>query len=183
MTTPISILVAIVAVGALFVVLPVAVAAYRKYRGTRLVTCPETRETAAVEVNAAQAALSAVAGNPQLRLQTCSRWPEREHCGQECLQQIEAAPQDCLVRTILTQWFHGRTCALCGTAFDSIESWGHKTALLSPQGITLEWGEVRAEKLPEVLATHRPVCWNCHVAESFRREHPDLVLDRHREVH
>ena len=23
-----------------------------------------------------------------------------------------------------------------------------------------------------------PVCWNCHIAESFRREHPDLVTDR-----
>ncbi len=23
-----------------------------------------------------------------------------------------------------------------------------------------------------------PLCWDCHVAESFRREHPDLATDR-----
>jgi hypothetical protein len=30
----------------------------------------------------------------------------------------------------------------------------------------------------DVLATHRPVCWNCAVAEGFRRAHPELVTDR-----
>jgi hypothetical protein len=48
---------------------------------------------------------------------------------------------------------------------------------MSPDGRTMEWGEVRVEDLPEVLRTHRPVCWNCHVAESFRRQYPDLVID------
>ena len=28
------------------------------------------------------------------------------------------------------------------------------------------------------MGTHLPVCWNCHIAESFRREHPELVVDR-----
>ena len=28
------------------------------------------------------------------------------------------------------------------------------------------------------LATSLPMCWNCHVAESFRRLHPELVTDR-----
>ena len=27
------------------------------------------------------------------------------------------------------------------------------------------------------LATHRAVCFDCSVAETFRREHPELVLD------
>ena len=34
------------------------------------------------------------------------------------------------------------------------------------------------EQLPEIFATHQPVCWNCHIAESFRRLHPELVTDR-----
>jgi len=183
MTTAINIVLAIVALGALFTLLPVAIEAYRKHRGTRLVTCPETHQPAAVEINAAQAVASALAGEAHLRLRACSRWPERQHCGQACLKQIDAAPQGCLVRTILSAWFHERSCALCAAPFDAIESWGHQSALLSPSGVTVEWGDVPAETLPELLTTHRPVCWNCHVAESFRRQHPELVVERSHTVH
>ena len=169
---------AIVSVGVLYVLLPVVVGAYRTFRGTRLVTCPETQESAAVEVDARRAALMAALGGTELRLQDCSRWPERQACGQECLQQIEAAPDECLVRTILSRWYGEQVCALCGAPFEAIESWGHRTALLAPGGQTIEWSAVRSEKLTAVLATHQPVCWNCHVAESFRQQHPELVTER-----
>lgn len=178
MTTPLSIIAAVVAVGLLYVVLPVAIDAYRRYRGTRLVTCPETKQPAAVEVSAGRAALAAALGERELHLQACSRWPEREDCGQECLQQIEATPEDCLVRTILTKWFQGQTCVLCGQPFDSVESWGHKTGFRTADGTTLAWGDLPAERLPEFLATCKPICWNCHMAESFRRRNPELVTDR-----
>lgn len=169
---------AIVGVGMLYVVVPVVASAYRRFRGTRVVTCPETRDGAAVEVDARHAALTAALGGTELRLQDCSRWPERESCGQECLRQIEVAPEDCLVRTILTKWYHERVCALCGAPFEGIDSWSHRTALLTPDGNTIEWSAVRSEKLPAVLATYKPVCWNCHVAESFRLQHPELVTER-----
>lgn len=171
---------AIVAAGALCAVVVLVGKSYRKFRGTRLVTCPETQKTAAVEVDAWRAALTGILKGAELRLEDCSRWPERENCGQECLRQIEVAPEDCLVRTILIKWYHDQPCALCGMSFETIAAWGHHTALLSPTGQTLEWSEVRSEELPEVLSTHRPVCWNCHVAESFRRQHPELVIDRPR---
>jgi hypothetical protein len=35
---------------------------------------------------------------------------------------------------------------------------------------SVEWREIRPEKLYDVLATHMPICWNCHIAETFRRE-------------
>jgi hypothetical protein len=38
--------------------------------------------------------------------------------------------------------------------------------------------EIPAEELQEVLGTHWPVCWNCHTAQTFRRERPELVVDR-----
>ena len=31
---------------------------------------------------------------------------------------------------------------------------------------------------PVMLDSYLPVCWDCHIAESFRREHPELVTDR-----
>jgi hypothetical protein len=63
-----------------------------KFRGTRLVTCPETHKTAVVEVAAASMGMQAILDEPCLRLSECSRWPMREGCGQDCLKQVEARP-------------------------------------------------------------------------------------------
>lgn len=43
---------------------------------------------------------------------------------------------------------------------------------------TVEWNEIPAEKLPGVLSTYRPVCWSCHITETFIKQHPDLVVYR-----
>src|SRR6266568_3336490 len=75
--------------------------AYFDYRGKRLITCPETHKPEAVDVAASEAAIGAFLSEPTLRLRECSRWPERQDCGQECLQQIEIDPQNCLVRNIV----------------------------------------------------------------------------------
>ena len=34
--------------------------------------------------------------------------------------------------------------------------------------------------LPRIFATHAPLCWTCHLAMSFRREHPELPIERPR---
>jgi hypothetical protein len=152
---------------------------YFKLRGKRLVRCPETQKPAAVDLNAVQLARDAAFGAAKLRLSECSRWPERQGCGQECLRQIEAAPEGCLVRRIVAQWYTGKTCVICGTPVDVAEQWvGHVPALLKPEKTTVYWDKIAPERLPEVFETHSPVCWSCHIAESFRRLHPDLVVDR-----
>ena len=115
----------ILAVGTLCVVLPIAVAVYQRFGGTRLVTGPENQ-----------------------------------------------------VRTMLAKFYAGKRCVLCGASFDSIKSWGHCNALMEPGKQTMEWIEIASERLPDVLQSHRPVCWNCHIAETFRRQHGDLVIDR-----
>lgn len=151
---------------------------YFKIRGKMLVTCPETKETVTVEVDAKYAALTAALGEQNFTLSDCTRWPERQECGQECLHQIEGAPENCLVRTHLTRWYQQEPCAYCGKKFDDIHWHDHKPALLSPDNQLVGWENLTVEKLHETLETHRPVCWNCLIAETFRREHPDLVTDR-----
>jgi hypothetical protein len=152
---------------------------YRPFRATRLVVCPDDCATAAVELDATHALWSSITRDrPELRLDNCSRWPDKESCGAPCLGQIERAPDDCMLRAIVARWYAGRRCALCHKPFEGIESFGHKTALLGPDGVSLEWGDVRGESLPAVFATHQPLCWNCHVAETFRRVRPELVTDR-----
>jgi hypothetical protein len=81
-------------------------------RGARVITCPENLRPAGVSVNAARLAAQPFVKTPELQLSSCSHWPECAGCGQECLKQIEASPEDCLVRTILVKWYEGKRCML-----------------------------------------------------------------------
>jgi hypothetical protein len=155
-----------------------AALAYFSARGVRVVSCPETRKAVAVEIDAARAAVKPFIGSRHFRLKSCSRWPERRDCGQECLAQIAAAPDGCLARAILTAWYNGKSCAFCAKPFGELDWFEHKPALLSPKQVSLGWDEISPEKLDDVLTTHRPVCASCHVAETFRRLYPDLFIER-----
>jgi hypothetical protein len=169
----------VVLVATAIIGLIVAVRMYLTYRGKSLVTCPETRKPAAVNVDAGKAVCDALEGkHVRIRLDQCSRWPEREHCGQECLSQIENDPQGCSVWDIVQQWYRGRACAYCRRPIEKIQWHDHRPALLSPEKKTVQWSEIPAEELPEVFETHLPVCWSCHIAETFRREYPERVVDR-----
>ena len=154
--------------------------AWWKYRGERVITCPENQKPAGVVVDARHAAATALGKAPELRLSSCSRWPERAGCGQECLSQIEASPEGCLVRNILTKWYEGKVCAWCGQPFGEIDWAGRKPALLEAGGVSVEWSEVPADKVNETLAAASPVCFACHMANRLVREHPELVVDRAR---
>jgi hypothetical protein len=88
MSRPFILVLAIVAVGVVYVLVPIATDLYRRFRGMIRVTCPETKETASVEVNLKRAVLTGLFGKPHVRLAGCSRWPEREGCAQDCREQI-----------------------------------------------------------------------------------------------
>jgi len=155
-----------------------AIGAYRTYRGKRVITCPETHRPAAVEVAAGKAALKTLSGSPTVRLKDCSRWPEKRNCDQACLHQVEESPQECLVWNIVNGWYAGKECAYCHRPFGHINWHDHRPALMGPDEKTVQWTELAAESLPDVLATHQPVCWDCHIAETLRHAHPELVTDR-----
>lgn len=154
------------------------VSARKKFGGGQVIVCPETGAGAMVEVDADHAALTSLIGKPDIRLESCSRWPLNRECGQECLIQLAVAPPECLVRGVLMQWYKGKRCAFCLRVFDEQHLIAHKPALLNAEGITREWGEISLPDLMMTLDNDQPVCWNCHIAQTFRREHPDLVVDR-----
>ncbi len=177
MTFLLYLVIALVVVAAVYAVLRKPVAEYVRMRGARVITCPENEQPAAVTLDARLAALTFAGGHERLRLDTCSRWPEKAGCGQECLTQIEAQPMDCLVKTQVSRWYADKACAICGKALGEIDWAARKPALRTPDGRTLEWRDVKPETMYQVMATHAAICWDCHVAETFRRERPDLVLD------
>jgi len=153
--------------------------AYFQTRGKRLVSCPENHCTASVELDAKGAALKAFRVRTYHCLKDCSSWPEMQDCAQDCLSQVEALGQGCLVRNIVAGWYQGKQCVYCHKPVDTVAEWsGQMPALLGRDAKTVSWGDVPPEQLPEIFATHKPVCWSCHIAESFRREHPELVTDR-----
>jgi len=174
------ILITVITFAAVFVFVEIgrALQTYWKFRGQRIVSCPETHRAAAVQVAAGKAAVQEIVGNQELRLRACSRWPEKQACGQECLSQIERSPEACLVWTIVNQWYQGQECVYCHKPFAEIHWHDHPPALRDRKGKTFQWNDVPAESLQEVFATHSPVCWNCYIAENFRREHPEMVVDR-----
>jgi hypothetical protein len=178
-STILSVIVGVVLIAVAVIGLIMAARTYLKYLGKSLVTCPEMRKPAAVHVNGGKAARDVLEGkHVRIRLDQCSHWPERESCGQQCLSQIENDPEGCSVWSIVQQWYRGRSCAYCRQPIEKIHWHDHRPALLSPEKKTVQWSEVPAEKLPEVLETHVPVCWSCHMAETFRREHPERIVDR-----
>jgi hypothetical protein len=174
------VLLAIVVSLILLVVLATAARTYWKYRGSRIITCPETQRPAGIDVDALYVAMTATANSehPRLRLADCSRWPEKKNCGQDCLAQVEAAPESCLVRMIVARWYADKACVFCGRPLAESHWYEHKPALMDTAGKTVPWSNVPPADLPDVLRSHKPVCWNCHIAETFRREHPELVVER-----
>jgi hypothetical protein len=154
------------------------VRACSKYRGTRVVACPETGRPAVAEIDALHASLTSIVGLPDIRLESCSRWPLKNQCGQECLASLDVAPGECLVSGVLMRWYRGKTCAYCGKPFEELHWIDHRPALQSPEGQLVKWCGVPVENLSMVLKTHLAVCSNCYIAQSFRLNHPDLVVYR-----
>jgi hypothetical protein len=150
-----------------------------KFHGRAVVTCPETHQPAGVEMDSRHAAATALGGSPDLRLSACSRWPERAGCGQECLAEIHARPEDCLVRNILVQWYAGKSCVSCGHAIDQIDWVSAKPGLIAGDAAK-GWNEVPAERLKETLESAAPLCFACYTAARLMQDRPDLILDRGR---
>jgi hypothetical protein len=176
------------AVGSLIAIIAIAAAlgfgirwlvrSFSKYRGSRIVTCPETKKPAIVEVDSLHASLTSTVGLPDIRLEECSRWPIKEQCGQECLIYLDVEPKRCLVSGVLMRWYSDKKCVYCRKVFSELHWVDHRPALLSPDGKLAGWNEVNPDKLRNVLETYAPVCWDCYIAQKFRLDHPDRVVFR-----
>jgi hypothetical protein len=85
MTAPLTTLIAIAALGLVYVVVPIVGDVFFRFRRRRMVRCPATGLTAEIAIDARHAALTAVPGPPEVRVARCSLWPDRGDCEQKCL--------------------------------------------------------------------------------------------------
>jgi hypothetical protein len=85
MSTPWTTLVGIAALALCYVIAPIVLDAFARFRRRRMVRCPATGLGAEIALDARHAALTAIPGPPQARVAACSLWPERQGCAQACL--------------------------------------------------------------------------------------------------
>jgi hypothetical protein len=143
----------------------------RAYRETYVITCPDNLEPAAVKMTAFDE-----------KLRACTRWPEMAGCAQDCLRQIESSPHDCLVQSIVARWYANRDCYFCHKPIGPIVWHERPPAVRPSDGRTREWKDIASQDLPKVFNNADAVCWPCNLVETFRREHPEQVIERKRFV-
>ena len=85
MGAPGIVVTAIIALAAVYVLVPVAADTFRRYRTKKSLRCPETGREAEVGIDAGRAALTSAFGRALLRVKNCSLWPERKECAQDCV--------------------------------------------------------------------------------------------------
>ena len=87
MSTPWITTAAIISLGGLFVLLPLMVHTFKRYRHKKVVKCPETGGLAEVDIDAPRAAISSLFSKPLLRVKNCTLWPKKKGCREGCLRQ------------------------------------------------------------------------------------------------
>jgi hypothetical protein len=163
----------------LIVYLTIALRTWSHVHGARVVVCPETQKAVAVRVDVGHAVASAVWEKPDLRLTSCSRWPERQDCDQPCVHQIETTPSETSPKVIATHFFSSQRCAICTRPIEPPSAITLQPGFMDPVTHKVDnWQEVAPQDLAEAIATRRPLCANCTLAESFRQRFPDRVTDR-----
>ena len=156
--------------------LPLASALHTYYenRGRRAVKCPETGETADVEIDYSFVLKSAIHGQEHSRLQACSRWPQEHLCGQECLAQVDPSPEN--LERVFSSSLKGRSCAICSRDITPSDWRQGRVAVLDEDQKLLELRNMVAEDLQFTLRDTHPLCWKCHQELRARHSVPVRVM-------
>ena len=176
-----SLFIALLFVAVLLVYLAIAARTWVRVRGERLVVCPETNLPVAVKVNVGYAIASTLWDQPELRLTSCSRWPERQDCDQPCVHQIETAPNETSPQVIAADFFGKEHCTICGLPIGAPARTTRQPGFMNPASREVDtWDSLPVQDLPRAMTAWRPLCANCTEAESFREMAPARMTDSER---
>lgn len=87
MNSPWILVVSILALALLYILFPVALHTFQRYRHKKVLQCPENKQMVEVDVDAPLAAFSSAFGRATLRVKNCSLWPKRRGCEQGCVKE------------------------------------------------------------------------------------------------
>lgn len=161
--------------------LPLALSlqSYYRNRGRRSAICPENNQSVDVEVDRWYAFWTAFRGQEHTRLQSCSRWPEKGDCGQECLAQVDPSPEN--VERLMLGWYKGKRCSICTRGITPSDWRRSRLAFLDDNQKLIELRQLNLAELQAALQWLRPLCWTCHQEERTRQAFAPRLLkgDRH----
>jgi hypothetical protein len=152
---------------------------YYRNRGRQSAICPENGEAVNVELDNNYAFWTAWRGQEHTRLQSCTRWPEKGDCGQECLAQIDPTPEN--LERLMLGWYKGKTCGICTRDIQPSDWRGGRLGWLDGEYELVELRQIDLKQLQFALQRMRPLCWTCHREERVRQAVPprELKGDRH----
>jgi hypothetical protein len=147
------------------------------FTADREIVCPESHTPAAVQIDLSHRIRTLLRGGGEfLRLKSCSRWPERKACGEECLLQIDLRPK--ILDDVLQKWCAGKPCALCGRRLTE-NDWrlGYFSAVNDQnEFVNAREMPLYSHELTIALAQYRPVCRNCQSTQLAKRAAKIVLL-------
>jgi hypothetical protein len=94
---------------------------------------------------------------------------------------VRGSHHDAATTAQLRHFFEGKACAACGRSIQPMHAGDLRPGLLNPATHeAMAWNDIPPANLSTTLASHAPICSNCLLLETFRRQHPELIVDRHR---
>jgi hypothetical protein len=97
--------------------------------------------------------------------------------------QAKRNPHDVATTARLKHFFEGKQCAACSRPIPPVHVGDLRPGLRNAgTHEEIAWDDIPAADLSTTLESHVPICSHCLVTETFLRQHPELVVDRHRTV-
>jgi hypothetical protein len=96
---------------------------------------------------------------------------------------VKSNPHDAATTAQLRHFFEGRPCAACSRPIPPMHAGELRPGLLNATTReAIGWNDIPAANLSTTLQSHVPICSNCLILETLRRQNPELVVDRHRTI-
>ena len=92
-------------------------------------------------------------------------------------------PHDAATTAQLKHFFGGKQCAACSRPIPPVHAGEPHPGLLNTDTYeAIAWEDIPAANLSATLESHVTICSSCVTVETFRRQYPELVVDRDRTV-
>jgi hypothetical protein len=123
---------------------------FRRRHKTTVVICPTVKLPAEVGLD------------PELRMESCSRWPELQGCSQSCMPQVQFSAEDL---NDFAARYEGKKCSSCGTALTQDDWYKSRLAVLETNSGVSKIPGVDHPSILSVSGTGDPICSACYTAK------------------
>ncbi len=121
----------------------------RRRHKTTVVICPTMKLPAAVGLD------------PELRMGSCSRWPEMQSCSQSCMPQVQFSAEDL---HDFAAHYEGKKCSSCGAPLTRDDWYKSRLAVLETNPGAPKIPGVDRPSILSVPKTRDPICSACYAA-------------------